>query len=242
MLHQPNPSNEPDIVEGIKAVRLLHKKAIEETGLCCADEMLYPNNYQYLSDLLSYVAVGARSVENQEHRLVSSGINIPVGMKNPTSGDISIMLNSIKAAQAKHIFAYRNWEVKTNGNDMAHAILRGSTDSNGVNHSNYNYETLKELYNLYFNDAYANPSVIIDTNHANSGKKYLEQPRIVKEVLKVMNESNEIKKMVKGFMIESYIEDGCQAIEDGIYGKSITDPCLGIEKTKKLILEIADLI
>lgn len=242
MIHQPDPNKEPNMVEGIKAVRLIHKKAIEETGFCCADEMLYPDNYIYLSDLLSYIAVGARSVENQGHRLVASGMNIPVGMKNPTCGDISVMLNSIKTAQNKHMFIYRGWEVESNGNDMAHAILRGSVDKHGNTHPNYHYEDLRKLYDLYCNENYLNPSVIIDTNHSNSGKKYLEQPRIVKEVLHTMKLNCDIKKMVKGFMIESYLEDGCQKVDEGIYGKSITDPCLGFEKTEKLIYEIADKI
>jgi len=240
MLHQPDPSKAPDMLEGIKAIRLLHKRAIEETGFCCADEMLYPENYRYLSDVLGYVAVGARSVENQGHRLVSSGINIPVGMKNPTSGDLSIMLNSIRAAQNGHTFLYRGWEVETKGNDMVHAVLRGSVDKHGNNHSNYHYEDLNLLYNLYCNGGYENPAVIVDTNHSNSGKKYLEQIRIAKEVLHAMRHSNDIKKMIKGFMIESYIEEGCQKVEEGIYGKSITDPCLGWEQTKELIFSIAD--
>ena len=242
MLHQPDPNKEPNMVEGLRSVRLIHKRAIEETGFCCADEMLYPENYIYISDLLSYSAIGARSVENQGHRIVASGMDIPVGMKNPTSGDISVMLNSIKAAQGKHTFIYRGWEVESDGNDMAHAVLRGSVDKHGKNHPNYHYEDLKNLYDLYCNENYINPSVIIDTNHSNSGKKYLEQPRIVKEVLHAMKHSNDINKMVKGFMIESYIEDGCQKLEDGIYGKSITDPCLGFEKTKELIYDIADKI
>lgn len=240
MLHQPDPSKEPDMLEGIKAIRLLHKRVVEETGLCCADEMLYPENYRYLSDILSYVAVGARSVENQEHRLVSSGICVPVGMKNPTSGDISIMLNSIKAAQSQHTFNYSGWEVITNGNKLAHAILRGSVDEKGEMHSNYHYENLKHLQELYCNGGYENPAVIVDTNHANSGKKYMEQIRIANEVLDSMNQNSEIKKMVKGFMIESYIEDGNQKPEDGVYGKSITDACLGWDKTEKLIYSIAD--
>lgn len=240
MLHQPDPNKAPDMFEGIKAIRLLHKKTIEETGFCCADEMLYPENYRYLSDLLSYVAVGARSVENQEHRLVSSGIHVPVGMKNPTSGDLSIMLNSIKAAQSQQTFLYRGWEVESKGNDIAHAVLRGSVDKHGNNHSNYHYEDLSILYDLYCNGGYENPSVIVDTNHSNSGKKYMEQIRIANEVLHAMRHSGNIKKMVKGLMIESYIEDGCQKVEEGIYGKSITDPCLGWDKTKELILSIAN--
>lgn len=239
MLHQPDPNKEPDMIEGIKAIRKLHKKAIEETGFCCADEMLYPENYTYLSDLLSYVAIGARSVENQQHRLVSSGISIPVGMKNPTSGDITVMLNSIKAAQSGHTFLYRGWEVESKGNEMAHAILRGSVDKHGNNHPNYHYEDLIKLYELYCNGGYENPAVIIDTNHSNSGKKYLEQIRITNEVLHARMHNNSIKNMVKGFMIESYIEDGAQKPEEKIYGKSITDPCLGFEKTKKLIYRIA---
>lgn len=240
MLHQPDPDKKPDMLEGIKEVRALHRDAIEQTGLTCADEMLYPENYRYLSDLLSYVAIGARSVENQEHRLISSGIDIPVGMKNPTSGDLSIMLNSIKAAQGSHTFLYRGWEVESKGNELAHAILRGSVDKHGINHSNYHYEDLRQLYDLYCNDSFKNPALIVDTNHSNSGKKYLEQVRIANEVLHSMRHSSDIKSMVKGFMIESYIEDGAQKIEDGVYGKSITDPCLGWCKTKDMILSIAD--
>ena len=240
MLHQPDPNKAPDMLEGLKAIRKLHIRAIEETGLCAADEMLYPENYKYLSDVLAYVAVGARSVENQEHRLVSSGIQIPVGMKNPTSGDLSVMLNSIKAAQNSHTFLYSGWEVETTGNDMAHAILRGSVDKHGNNHSNYHYEDLNELYNLYCSGEYIYPAVIVDTNHANSGKKYKEQVRIANEVLHAMRHSENIKKMVKGFMIESYIEEGSQKVEEGIYGKSITDPCLGWEETEKLIFGIAN--
>lgn len=240
MLHQPDPDKKPDMLEGIKAIRALHKDAIEQTGLTCADEMLYPENHRYLSDLLSYVAVGARSVENQEHRLVSSGLDIPVGMKNPTSGDLSIMLNSIKAAQGDHTFLYRGWEVESKGNDLAHAILRGSVSKHGNNHANYHYEDLRKLHDAYCTGDYKNPAVIVDTNHSNSGKKYLEQVRIANEVLHSMRHSDDIKKMVKGFMVESYIEDGSQKVEDGVYGKSITDPCLGWEKTKEMIYTIAD--
>lgn len=242
MLHQPDPNKEPDMYEGIKAIRLLFKDVIEKTGLCPADEMLYPENYTYFSDLLSYIAVGARSVENQQHRLVSSGMDIPVGMKNPTSGDATIMLNSIKAAQSGHTFIYRGWEVESTGNDMVHAILRGSVDKFGKNHPNYHYEDLKNLYDLYCNNGYKNPALIVDTNHSNSGKKYLEQPRIANEVLHAMRHSDDIKKMVKGLMIESYIEDGSQKVEEGVYGKSITDPCLGWDKTKELIYMIANQI
>lgn len=240
MLHQPDPDKKPDMLEGIIAIRKLHKDAIEQTGLTCADEMLYPENGRYLSDLLSYVAVGARSVENQEHRLVASAMNIPVGMKNPTSGDLSIMLNSIYAAQHKHTFLYRGWEIESDGNELAHAILRGSVDKHGINHQNYHYEDLRLLHDQYCTERYKNPAVIVDTNHSNSGKKYEEQVRIVNEVLHSMRHSDDIAKMVKGFMIESYIEDGNQKIEDGVYGKSITDPCLGWDKTKDLIYQIAD--
>jgi 3-deoxy-7-phosphoheptulonate synthase len=240
MLHQPDPDKKPDMLEGVLAIRNLHKEAIEQTGLTCADEMLYPENARYLSDLLSYVAIGARSVENQEHRLVSSALNIPVGMKNPTSGDFSIMLNAIKAAQGSHVFLYRGWEVESAGNPLAHAILRGSVNKHGINHSNYHYEDLITLHDMYCVDGFENPSVVVDTNHSNSGKKYLEQVRIANEVLHSMRHSDDIKKMVKGFMIESYIEDGCQSIEDGVYGKSITDPCLGWDKTKELIYNIAE--
>ncbi len=240
MLHQPDPNKDPDMIEGIKAIRTIHKRAIEETGLVPADEMLYPENYRYLSDLLSYVAVGARSVENQEHRLVASGIGVPIGMKNPTSGDLSIMLNSIKAAQNKQTFLYRGWEVESTGNDLAHAVLRGSVDKFGINHANYHYEDLSRLYDLYCQGKYKNPAVIVDTNHANSGKKYLEQIRIANEVLHARKLNKKIQKMIKGFMIESYLEDGCQKVEERIYGKSITDPCLGWDKTKELIFSIAD--
>lgn len=240
MLHQPDPDKKPDMLEGIISIRNLHKDAIEQTGLICADEMLYPENERYLSDLLSYIAIGARSVENQEHRLVSSAVNVPVGMKNPTSGDFSIMLNAIKAAQSGHTFLYRGWEVESKGNELAHAILRGSVNKHGINHANYHYEDLRTLHDMYCNGGFENPAVIVDTNHSNSGKKYLEQIRIANEVLHSMRHSNDINKMVKGFMIESYIEDGCQSVEEGVYGKSITDPCLGWDKTKELIFNIAE--
>ena len=240
MVHQPDPEKAPDMLAGLIAIRKMHIHAIQESGFTCADEMLYPENHRYLSDLLSYVAVGARSVENQEHRLVSSGLDIPVGMKNPTSGDLSIMLNSIKAAQGDHTFLYRGWEVESKGNELAHAILRGSVSKHGNNHANYHYEDLRKLHDAYCTGDYKNPAVIVDTNHSNSGKKYLEQVRIANEVLHSMRHSDDIKKMVKGFMIESYIEDGSQKVEDGVYGKSITDPCLGWEKTKEMIYTIAD--
>ena len=242
MVHQPDPTKNEDIFQGVIKVRQLHTRAISETGLTCADEMLYPENYRYVSDLLSYVAVGARSVEDQQHRLTASGMDVPAGMKNPTSGDISVMLNSIKAAQAKHTFLYGGWEVSTDGNPYAHAILRGATNKHGQNISNYHYEDLIFLHEMYCKKNLKNMAVIVDTNHSNSGKKYLEQIRISKEVLHSMRHSEDIHQFVKGLMIESYIEDGCQKVEDNVYGKSITDPWLGWEKSEKLILEIADLL
>lgn len=242
MLHQPNPEEKPDVYKGILAIRELHSRVIRETGLPTADEMLYPANYRYLTDLLSYVAVGARSVENQEHRLVSSGIPVPVGMKNPTSGDLSVMMNSITAAQHKHSFVYRGWEVNTSGNPLAHAILRGYVNRHGQSLSNYHYEDLEFLYEMYVAAGLENAALIVDTNHANSGKKYLEQPRICKEVLHSCRHNSHINQLFKGFMIESYLEDGSQKIGEGCFGKSITDPCLGWEKTEKLVLEIADLL
>ena len=241
MLHQPDPNQKPDMLKGIIAIRKLHMRAIEETGFVCADEMLYPENHRYLSDILGYVAIGARSVEDQQHRLVASGCDEPVGMKNPTSGDISVMMNSVKAAQSSHVFLYRGWEVKSSGNPLAHAILRGYVDKHGKSHPNYHYEDLYSLYETYAGSGLENPAVIVDTNHANSGKKYLEQIRIAKEILHSRRYSAEVAKMVKGLMIESYIEDGAQKISDcEVYGKSITDPCLGWEKTEKLIYDIAE--
>lgn len=242
MLHQPDPMEQPDVYKGLLAIRELHARVITETGLPTADEMLYPANYWYLSDVLSYVAVGARSVENQEHRLVSSGIGVPVGMKNPTGGDLSIMMNAITAAHHKHSFIYRGWEVNTTGNECAHAILRGYVNKHGQSLPNYHYEDLEHLCSLYFASSLTNPALIVDANHANSGKKFEEQPRICKEVLHSCRHNADIKKLVKGFMIESYIEDGCQKIGEGVYGKSITDPCLGWEKSERLIFEIADLL
>ncbi len=242
MVHQPNPNAAEDMLEGIIAIRRLHTRAIEETGLFCADEMLYPENYRYLSDLLSYVAIGARSVENQQHRLTSSGIDIPVGMKNPTGGDISVMLNSITAAQHPHTFLYRGWECQSSGNPLAHAIFRGYVNKHGESLPNYHFEDLAHLYTEYTAKKLANPALIVDTNHANSGKKWSEQGRICKEVLHSCRHSEEIKSLVKGFMIESYIEDGAQKIGENVYGKSITDPCLGWAKTERLILDIAELI
>ncbi len=240
MLHKPDPSGGTDMLKGIIAIRDIHMRAIKETGFTCADEMLYPENYRYLSDLLSYVAVGARSVENQQHRLTASAIEVPVGMKNPTGGDLSVMMNSILAGQNGHTFLYRGWEVKSTGNEFTHAILRGYVDKLGNSHANYHYEDLLELSDLYAEKKLKNPAVIVDANHSNSGKKYLEQIRICKDIMYSMRQSDDIKKLVKGIMIESYIEDGCQAVGDGIYGKSITDPCLGWEKSEKLIYDIAD--
>lgn len=242
LLHQPDPRKTSDMLEGVIAIRRLHTNVLASTGLPTADEMLYPDNYRYLSDLLSYVAVGARSVENQEHRLTSSGIDIPVGMKNPTSGDISVMLNSIMAAQHPHTFIYRGWEVDTTGNPLAHAILRGYVNKHGESMPNYHFEELERLYNAYTAKGLQNMALIVDANHANSAKKYQEQPRICKEVLHSCRHSGEIKSMVKGFMVESYLEPGCQKIGDGVYGKSITDPCLGWEDTVRLVQDIADLI
>lgn len=242
MLHQPDPNNTPDMLKGIIAIRQLHIHAIEQTGFTCADEMLYPQNHRYLSDLLSYVAIGARSVENQEHRLTSSGLDIPVGMKNPTSGDISVMMNAITAAQHQHTFIYRGWEVHSLGNPYAHAILRGYMNKHGQSLPNYHYEDLIGLLEAYQSKGLQNPGVVIDANHANSNKQYLQQPRIVKEVLHSCRYNADIKKLVKGFMIESYLEDGCQKVEEGVYGKSITDPCLGWEKTERLLYEIANML
>ena len=241
MLHQPNPLEDPDMLKGLIAIRKLHMRAINETGFSCADEMLYPENYRYLNDLLSYVAVGARSVENQGHRLTASGMDIPVGMKNPTGGDISVMLNSIRAAQGSHTFLYRGWEVESSGNPLAHAILRGYVDERGHSVPNYHFEDLQSLCEIYTEKDFQNPALIVDCNHANSGKKYEQQIRIAKEVLHSTRHSDDIKKLVKGFMIESYLVDGCQKVSEGVYGKSITDPCLGWEKTEKLVLDIAEL-
>ena len=240
--HQPDPMKSADMLEGLLALRRIHTRAIEETGLTCADEMLYPENHRYLSDLLSYVAVGARSVENQQHRLAASGLAIPVGMKNPTSGDLTVMLNSVTAAQHAHSFVYRGWEVESKGNPLAHCILRGFVNKHGQSNPNYHYEDLSQLYDMYAAKGLENMAVIVDANHANSNKKYNEQVRICKEVLHSCRHSENIKSYVKGFMIESYIEDGCQKPEDGVYGKSITDPCLGWEKSERLVLDIADLL
>lgn len=241
MLHQPDPNAGSDLLKGLISIRRLHIRAINETGFSCADEMLYPESHRFLSDVLSYVAVGARSVENQQHRLTSSGLDVPVGMKNPTSGDLSIMLNAIYAAQSSHTFIYRNWEVQSEGNPLAHSILRGYVDAWGVSHPNYHYEDLIHLSDLYAETNLVNPAIIVDTNHCNSGKKYLEQERIAVEVMHSMKRNESIGRIVKGFMIESYLEDGCQKASEGVYGKSITDPCLGWEKTEKLVLNLAEL-
>lgn len=240
MASQPDPREHEDIAKGVIAIRTLHLKAISQTGFTCADEMLYPENHSYLDDLLSYSAVGARSVENQQHRLVASGIGIPAGMKNPTGGDLTVMLNSIMAAQHPHVFSYRQYEVETTGNPLAHAILRGYVDDQGRSRPNYHFEDLEDLYHDYMARNLENPAVIVDANHSNSGKKYLEQIRICKEVLHSCRHSSEVNQLVKGFMIESYLEDGSQKIGDGVYGKSITDPCLGWEKSERLIYDIAE--
>ena len=242
MLHQPDPSKKPDMLAGIIAIRRLHTRVVEETGFACADEMLYPEDHRYLSDILGYVAVGARSVENQQHRLVASGLDVPVGMKNPTGGDLSVMMNSIYAAMGDHMFLYRGWEVETYGNPYAHAILRGCVNERGESRPNYHYEDLVQLYKLYTDRAIKNPACIVDCNHANSGKQYLEQTRIAKEVMHSKRYSADINALVKGLMIESYIQDGSQKITECTYGKSITDACLGWEKTRQLIFDLAELL
>lgn len=240
MLHQPDPNSHPDMLKGIVAIRQLHMSSLRDYGLSSADEMLYPDNHRYLSDLLSYVAVGARSVENQQHRLTASGLDVPVGLKNPTGGDLSIMMNAITAGHHSHTFIYRGWEVESLGNPLSHAILRGFQTTDGQNVSNYHYEDLVKLNELYQKSGLENPAVIVDTNHSNSGKKFREQPRIALDVIHSMRENPDIRKLCKGLMIESYIEDGAQKTDGDVYGRSITDPCLGWEKTEKLIFEIAD--
>ena len=240
MLHQPDPDLKPDMYKGIIAIRELHMTALRDYGFSCADEMLYPENYRYLSDLLSYVAVGARSAENQQHRLTASGIEVPVGLKNPTGGDLAVMMNSITASQSSHTFLYRGWEVISDGNPYAHAILRGYLDYTGRNISNYHYEDLLRVNELYHETGLQNPSVIVDTNHNNSGKQYLEQIRIAKDVVYSRSQNADIKHLVKGLMIESYLEDGAQGVHEHVFGKSITDPCLGWEKTEQLVFDIAD--
>lgn len=240
MVHQPDPEKKPDLQEGLIAMRKMHLRAIAETNLTAADEMLYPENWPYIEDIISYVAVGARSVEDQQHRLTISGMDVPAGMKNPTSGDFSVMLNSCVAAQGKHTFLYRGWEVTTEGNPLAHTILRGAVNKNGQSIPNYHYEDLNRLLAMYNKRDLENQAAIIDANHANSNKLYTEQVRIVKEVLHSRNVSPDICKLVKGVMIESYIEPGCQKVSDHIYGKSITDSCLGWQESERLIYTIAE--
>lgn len=242
MAHQPLPTEKPNMVKGLKAIRKMHIRALEESHLPAADEMLYPGNYPYLEDLLSYVAVGARSVENQLHRLTVSGLEIPSGMKNPTSGDIEVMLNSVQAAQKPHVFVYNGWEVKTTGNPLAHSILRGGVDRYGTNIPNYHYEDLMRVAEAYKKRNLMNPAVIVDTNHANSNKKFHEQPRIAKEVMRSREHSRTLKNLIVGLMIESYLVEGTQKIGENIYGKSITDPCLGWEDSERLIKEIAEIL
>lgn len=241
IVHQPDPQKKTDFVHGLVAMRKMHIRAIKESGLTAADEMLYPDNWGYVSDILSYVAIGARSVEDQQHRITVSGFDIPAGMKNPTSGDISVMLNSVVAAQSSHSFIYRGWAVKTDGNPLAHTILRGSVNKHGNNLPNYHYEDLELLQQKYAERDLKNPACLIDANHSNSGKQYFEQIRIVKEVLHSRAHNQDIHKLVKGVMIESYIEPGCQKIGEGVYGKSITDPCLGWTESERLIYEIAEI-
>ena len=242
MVHQPDPEKQPNLLAGLVAIRKMHIRVMEETELMPADEMLYPENYWFLADVLSYVAVGARSVEDQQHRLTVSGMDVPAGMKNPTSGDFSVMLNSVVAAQAKQTFIYRNWEVATPGNPLAHTILRGAVNKHGQNIPNYHYEDLMRLVNMYNARDLMNPACVVDANHSNSGKIYQEQIRITKEILHSMKHSSDVKKLIKGVMIESYIEPGCQKVGDGVYGKSITDPCLGWDESEKLLYEIAELV
>lgn len=242
MLHQSDPHRAPDMFRGLISIRRLHIRCLEETGFSGADEMLYPENHRYLADILSYVAVGARSAENQQHRLTASGLDVPVGFKNPTSGDLSVMLNAVTAAQSPHDFSYGGFEVQSTGNPLAHAILRGSVNRFGTNLPNYHYEDLTELSDLYENSNLRNPAVIVDANHSNSGKRYEEQPRIAKEILHSMKHNAGVARLVKGVMIESYLQDGCQKITESVYGKSITDPCLGWEKSERLIYEIAELL
>ncbi|MCK5259801.1 MAG: 3-deoxy-7-phosphoheptulonate synthase [Candidatus Omnitrophica bacterium] len=240
MAHQPVPTEDPDIVAGLKAIRKMHLRVLRESHLTAADEMLYPGNYPYLADVLSYVAIGARSVENQQHRLTVSGLDIPAGMKNPTSGDLTVMLNSIQAAQRPHVFIYHDWEVKTPGNPLAHCILRGAMDKEGKSIPNYHYEDMVKLSDMYRKRGFENPTIIVDTNHANSDKKFAEQPRIAMEVIDSLKKSDELRGIVKGLMIESYLVEGAQSASERTYGKSITDPCLGWEDSQRLVLDLAD--
>lgn len=240
IVHQPDPEKKPDFLAGLIAMRKMHIRAISETGLSAADEMLYPENWGYVSDILSYVAIGARSVEDQQHRLTVSGFDVPAGMKNPTSGDFSVMMNSVYAAQHPHSFTYRGWEVKTTGNELAHTVLRGATNKHGNNIPNYHYEDLARLMEMYQAMDLVNPACVIDANHSNSNKQFKQQIRITKEVLHSRKLNSDIHQLVKGMMIESYIEEGCQKVGGGVYGKSITDPCLGWNDTEALIRYIAD--
>jgi len=240
MAHQPNPKEEPNIIEGLKAIRRLHVRVLKESGLTAADEMLYPGNYPLLEDVLSYVAIGARSVENQQHRLTVSGLDIPVGMKNPTSGDLNVMLNSIHAAQSSHMFIYNGWQVTTKGNPLTHCILRGAVNQHGQNIPNYHFEDMIQLANMYMERSFANPTIIVDVSHSNSNKLFSEQPRVAMEVLESMKRSELLKEMIKGLMIESYLVEGSQGPTENVYGKSITDPCLGWDDSEKLVLNIAD--
>lgn len=240
MLHQPDPEKSPNMLEGLISIRKMFIRAIKETHLTPADEMLYPSNHPYCDDLLTYVAVGARSVENQQHRLTASGVDVPVGMKNPTSGDLSVMFNSITAAHCKHDFLYRSNEVKTSGNPYAHAIMRGSVNKRGINIPNYHYEDLMRVLEMYKQHDFPNPAVIVDANHSNSNKQFAEQTRIIQEILHSREYNPELKQLVKGVMIESYIEEGCQKIDEHIYGKSITDPCLGWDATERLLYYMAE--
>ncbi len=242
MAHQPNLAEEPNIVEGIKAIRKMHIRALKDSGLPAADEMLYPGNFPYLEDVLAYVAVGARSVENQAHRLTCSGLDIPAGMKNPTSGDVEVTLNSIQASQAAHVFSYNRWEVKTPGNPLSHAVLRGAVDYHGLAVPNYHYEDLVQFAEAYQKRGLANPTIIVDTNHANSNKKFAEQPRIAMEVMRSRLHSPMLKEMIRGFMIESFIEEGSQKVTENVYGKSVTDPCLGWKDSEKLVRKLAEMV
>ncbi|MDR2044325.1 MAG: 3-deoxy-7-phosphoheptulonate synthase [Clostridium sp.] len=240
IVHQPDPEKKPDFLAGLIAMRKMHIRAIAETGLTAADEMLYPENWRYVSDILSYVAIGARSVEDQQHRLIASGFDVPAGMKNPTSGDFSVMLNAVYAAQRPHSFIYRGWEVHTSGNDLAHTVLRGATNNYGHNIPNYHYEDLNRLLSMYGDMDLKYPACVIDANHSNSDKQFQQQIRITKEVMHSRKLSPDIHSLVKGVMIESYLHEGCQKVGGGVYGKSITDPCLGWEASERLIYDIAE--
>ena len=239
LVHQPDAAGRPDPFKGIIAVRSLHLRALRETGFTCADELLYPENHRYLDDLLAYVTVGARSVEDQQHRLTASGLGIPVGMKNPTHGDLDVMLNAIHAAQTGHSFIYRGWAVHSRGNPLAHAVLRGKTEA-GKSIPNYSYDDLRRLADRYLASGAQNPAILIDTSHANSGKDPFRQIEVVRDVIRSRQRDPEMASLVKGFMVESYLEDGSQEPGGGVFGKSITDPCLGWEKTEQMILEIAE--